>query len=477
MKVIKWTLVMWACALSFSISGQEITGDWHGVLKVQGMQFRLVFHVQKTGEGYSATMDSPDQGASGIPATSASREEEVVKLSIAPAGIEYEGRLGADGKITGTFRQAGFSLPLTLSQQAVEKEAQAIERETPARPQEPVKPYPYREEEVFFEHQEGDGSTVRLAGTLALPRGKGPFPAVVLISGSGAQERDEEIAGHKVFLVLSDYLTRNGVAVLRFDDRGTGASTGDFQAATSLDFSRDAEAGVRFLQAREEIHEKKIGLVGHSEGGCIAPMVAARNKEVAFIVLLAGTGIRGDQVLLQQQELIAGASGVAEEDRRQTRVINEACFNEILRATDAGELASALTACLRQAREGMPGNAGEVYSDDFIKAAVARLTSPWMQYFIKHDPAAVLERVKCPVLAINGGKDLQVPAKVNLEAIRAALVKGGNKRVTVKELPGLNHLFQECDTGLPAEYGRIEQTFSPVALEVVLAWITARVKK
>jgi pimeloyl-ACP methyl ester carboxylesterase len=470
MKAIKLILVILACAFSFSISGQEIAGDWHGILKIQGVQLRVVFHIQKTESGYSATMDSPDQGANGIPVTSASREEAVVKLSISHAGIAYEGTLGADGNITGTFKQAGLSLPLNLSRQVVEKEVFA-------RPQEPVKPYPYREEEVFFEHQEDDGHTITLAGTLTLPREKGTFPAVVLISGSGAQDRNEEIMGHKIFLVLSDYLTRNGVVVLRFDDRGTAASTGNFQTATTYDFSKDVEAGVKYLQTREEIHKKKIGLIGHSEGGCIASMVAARNKGVAFIVLLAGAGLRGDQILLLQQDLIAGASGVPEEDRRRAKSLNEGFFNKILQETDAKQLASSLTDYLTQALEEMPGNDREVYNDNFIKATLARMTSPWMQYFIRHDPAENLEKVKCPVLAINGGKDLQVPAKINLEAIRAALAKGGNKRVTVKELPGLNHLFQACDTGLPAEYGQIEQTFSPVALDEVLAWVKAQVKK
>jgi pimeloyl-ACP methyl ester carboxylesterase len=466
MRRITWLWLIFPSLISLSVSGQEVTGDWNGILNVQAIQLRLVFHIQKTEAGYSATMDSPDQGANGNPVTSVSYENAVLKLSMAYAKIEYEGRVGADGTITGTFKQMGQSFPLNLSRQAVEKEPLV-------RPQEPVKPYPYHEEEVSFENKE-DGVT--LAGTLTLPRQDGVFPAVVLISGSGAQDRDEEIMGHKPFLVLADYLTRNGIAVLRFDDRGTAVSTGDFATATTYDFSKDAEAGVRYLQTRQEIHKKKIGLIGHSEGGCIAPMVAARNKDVAFIVLLAGTGLRGDQILLLQQELIAKASGASEADRNLGKKINEAVYQRVLQATDTEQLKTGLTDFLKQAIQNVPEAYKAMYDDHFIAASVNRMTSPWMQYFIKYDPASTLEKVKCPLLALNGEKDWQVPAQVNLEAIRSALTQGGNKRVMTKEIPGLNHLFQECKTGLPAEYASLEQTFSPVALGEILTWIEAQTK-
>jgi pimeloyl-ACP methyl ester carboxylesterase len=445
--------------------GQEVAGDWNGILKVQGIQLRLVFHIQKTASGYAATMDSPDQGAKGIPVTSASYENAVLKLSVASIGVTYEGVLGDDGNIAGTFRQMGQSFPLHLSQQTVEKEK-------PARPQEPAKPYPYREEEVSFDNGD-DGVT--LAGTLTLPQKDGVFPAVVLISGSGAQDRNEELMGHKPFLVIADYLTRNGIAVLRFDDRGTAASTGNFATATSYDFSKDTEAAVKYLQTRKEIDKKKIGLAGHSEGGAIAPMVAARNKNIAFIVLLAGTGLRGDQILLLQQDLIAEASGVGEADRKQAKSINEGAFNLILSSTGTQQLKTDLTAYLKQVMQDIPNPAKEMYDDNFIKASVERLTSPWTQYFIRYDPAPALKKVKCPVLALNGEKDLQIPAQVNLEAIRAALTTGGNKRVTTKLFPGLNHLFQECSTGLPTEYATIAQTVSPAVLNEILTWIISTV--
>jgi fermentation-respiration switch protein FrsA (DUF1100 family) len=432
------------------------------------MQLRLVFHIQKAASGYEATMDSPDQNAKGIPVTSVSCENAVLKITAAHMGLEYEGALGADGSISGTFRQMGQAFPLDLSRQAVAKEK-------PERPQEPAKPYPYYEEEVTFENRE-DGVT--LAGTLTLPQREGVFPAVVLLSGSGAQNRDEEIMEHKPFLVIADYLTRNGIAVLRFDDRGTAASTGNFGAATGYDFSKDAEASVKYLQTRREINRAKIGLAGHSEGGIIAPMVAARSKDVAFIILLAGTGLRGDQILLMQQDLIAEASGVGKEERQLSRSINEGAFNIVLASTDTEQLKTALTDYLRQTIKDIPdtGKWKEVYEENFITAAVSQMASPWAQYFIRYDPAPALEKVTCPVLALNGEKDVQVPAKANLEAIKAALAKGGNKRVTAKELPGLNHLFQECTTGLPTEYAAIAQTFSPAALREMLTWIKAQAR-
>ncbi|MDR3235425.1 MAG: alpha/beta fold hydrolase [Prevotellaceae bacterium] len=444
--------------VSITVWGQDITGDWNGALKVQGIQLRLVFHIHKTETGYSATMDSPDQGAKGIPVTATGFENSVLKLSIANAGIEYEGILGEDAVITGTFKQMGQSFPLNLSKETIEKE-------TPVRPQEPTKPYPYYEEDVFFENKE---DSVTLAGTLTLPQKEGVFPAVVLISGSGAQNRDEELMGHKPFLVLSDYLTRNGIAVLRFDDRGTAASTGNPDTATSFDFSKDVEAGVKYLQTRKEINKKKIGLAGHSEGGIIAPMVAARNKDIAFIVLLAGTGVRGDQIILMQSELINRASGMSENELQNAMTISRKSFEMATKSTDKEQLKTDLTEYLKQVLKDSEENV--------IASQVNAMASPWMQYFLKYNPAPALEKVKCPVLAINGEKDLQVPAKINLEAIQKALSKGGNKKVTVKEFPGLNHLFQECETGLPAEYATIEQTFSPVALDEILKWIKTQIK-
>jgi pimeloyl-ACP methyl ester carboxylesterase len=448
--------------------GQDITGSWNGLLKIQMYQLRLVFHIQKTESGYSATMDSPDQGAKDIPVTSVNCENSILKIADTKMGFEYEGKLGDDGNITGTFKQAGQMFPLNLSRRTVEKEKLS-------RPQEPVKPYPYYEEEVTFENID-DGIT--LSGTLTLPQKEGVYPAVILISGSGANNRDEEILEHKPFLVIADYLTRNGIAVLRYDDRGTAASTGNFQTATSYDFSKDAEAGLKYLQTRKEINHSKTGMAGHSEGGIIASMVAARNDDVAFIVSLAGSGIRGDQILLMQQELFYQASGASEEALKQVRSLNTDILNIVLQSTDLERLKTDLTDYIKKTVKSIPESEKTkvIYDDDnFISSKVNYVANPWMQYFIKYDPAPTLTKVKCPVLALNGEKDLQVSAKVNLEAIAAALEKGGNRNVTIKELPGLNHLFQECQTCTITEYASIEQTFSPVALNEILTWIKLNV--
>jgi pimeloyl-ACP methyl ester carboxylesterase len=445
--------------------GQDVTGDWTGVLKVQGIQLRLVLHISKAGDAYAATLDSPDQNANGIPVTAVSYAHPALKFSVANLGVEYEGALGADGKVTGTFKQAGQSFPLELQRGAVEKP------ET-VRPQEPAKPYPYVAEEVSFENREAG---IRLAGTLSLPRAGGPpFPAVVLISGSGAQNRDEEILGHKPFLVIADYLTRNGIAVLRCDDRGTAASEGDFRAATSLDLSTDVEAAVNYLLTRREIDRRRIGLIGHSEGGLIAPMVAAaRSGDVAFIVLLAGPGIPGDELLLLQDEAISRAAGVSDDRLQILTAYNRDVFDMILQAPGVEELQAVAPARIRELLDKYPSILPEENKEAFIASQVQQLAGPWVKYFLAYDPAPTLERVACPVLALGGEKDLQVPARINLEAIRAALLKGGNQAVTVKELPGLNHLFQECQTGHPSEYGAITQTFSPAALSEILTWIAA----
>jgi pimeloyl-ACP methyl ester carboxylesterase len=448
--------VMLIVLVSAAVSGQGITGDWNGVLEVQGSQLPLIFHISRADGGYRATMDSPLQGAKDIPVTSVSYEEDTVKLSVAPAGLAYEGVVDADGKITGTFKQGELSLPLTLS------------KARRARPQEPSRPYPYYEEEVFFDNA---AAGVRLAGTLTLPAKEGTFPAVVLISGSGKQNRDEEAMGHKPFLVLSDYLTRNGIAVLRYDERGVAPSTGVFETATTLDFSYDAEAGVNYLSTRKEIDADKIGLIGHSEGGAIAPMIAVRSPHVAFIVLMAGTGIPGDELLLQQQALIGRASGMSDEMIQLTYTLHRRVFDVVIQSTDTAQLATDLEAALKQLLVEYPDLRGETNEDVWVRSQIKAISSPWIRYFIRHDPAEVLEKVKVPVLAIGGEKDLQVPPQVNLQAIGESLAKGGNKQVTLRELPGLNHLFQACQTGLPAEYVTIEETLSPMLLGEILTWI------
>ena len=462
----KLAAVLILMMIFYGAFSQDITGQWNGALKVQGTQLRIVFHISKAGNGYTSTMDSPDQGAKGIPVTSTTFENSKLKLEIANLKFEYTGEL--KGKIfEGSMRQNGMEFPMNLSNETIEKQ-------TFVRPQEPKKPYPYYSEEVTFQNPKAN---IALAGTLTLPQKEGHFPAVILVTGSGPQNRDEEIMGHKPFLVLSDYLTKKGIAVLRFDDRGVGQSKGDFKTAITEDFASDAESAVAYLKTRKEII--KIGIAGHSEGGIVAPMVANKTKDVSFIVLLAGTGLRGDKILLLQQELIARASGGTEADIKKTKENNTKAFEIILKSKSDATLKEDLKKYLTEAVKLVPADNKPkgMTDDEFVTLQLTQLTNPWMLNFIRYDPAQALEKVKCPVLAVNGEKDLQVPPKENLPAIEKALKKAGNKKLTIREFKGLNHLFQECKTGLPAEYSEIEQTFSPVVMEEIANWILLLAKK
>jgi hypothetical protein len=449
-----------------SLNAQDIIGQWNGILKFQGVQLRLVFNIEKVDTIFAATMDSPDQGANGIPVKSVSFKNSVLKLELPNIFIQYEGILNDESTIVGNFKQGAISIPLTLTKEIAKKEVVI-------RPQEPQKPYGYYTEDVYFENRK---ENFTLAGTLSLPQKEGIFPAVILISGSGPQNRDEEVFGHKPFLVLSDYLTKNGIAVLRFDDRGTAESKGNFQTATSFDFAIDVESAANYLRSRKEINKKKIGLIGHSEGGIIAPMLAAKDKEISFIVLLAGTGIIGSDLLLLQQELIGRANGISETELQKSKKESKAAFDLIQKFENNDSLKLELGSFIKQHLDDeiLAQIQNGMSLDDFIKNQVDVLTTPWMYNFLNYDPSIILEKVKCPVLALNGSKDLQVPSKINLDAIETALKKAKNKNITIKELAGLNHLFQECETGSPVEYAKIEQTFSPTALKEIADWIKSQ---
>lgn len=458
------SLLMLTTTMIFS---QDITGDWNGLLKVSGMQMRLVFHITKIGTSFNATMDSPDQGAKDIPMSKTTFENSALTIEMAAAKIEYSGILKND-TVFGKFTQAGQSIPLNLSRNAIKK----VETK---RPQEPAKPYLYYSEEVTFENLK---DKITLSGTLTLPKKDGKFPVVVLISGSGPQNRDEELMGHKPFLVLSDFLTRNGIAVLRYDDRGSYASKGNFAKATTNDFATDVQAAVSYLKTRKEIDAKHIGLIGHSEGAIIAPIVAANDKSISFIVLMAGTAISGGDLLLLQQEAIGRASGMTEEKLKETAEINTEIYKIVKASNDSASASKKISDFMIQKMKETPTMdiPKGTTIEDISKQVVNQTTSPWMFHFIKYNPAIILEKVKCPVLAINGDKDLQVSSKVNLLEIEKALKKGGNNKVTIKKLPRLNHLFQESTTGLPTEYAQIEQTMSPTALETIKNWIKETIK-
>ena len=436
---------------------------WEGALDLgAGRKLKLAFHVLKTKAGeFKAGMDSPDQGVFGMKVTTTEVGKDSLKFVIKGVG-EYEGTVGLDGKSSaGQWKQNGASLPLVLNRVAEVSET--------LRPQNPKGPFPYVSEEVAYDSR---AKGVRIAGTLTLPEGNGPFPVVLLITGSGAQDRDETILGHKPFLVLADDLARRGIAALRVDDRGINGSSGDPITATTADFVEDVLGGVDFLKSHKRVNPKRIGLMGHSEGGLIAPIVATKSKDVAFIVLLAGTGVPGDRILQAQAALILKASGADEATIRRTTEA-QAKLVAIVKATQDPKL---VVERLKLANDDLMKSYPEAERKALLEAdpnggRVAMLAAPWFRYFLTFDPRPTLAKVRCPVLAINGEKDLQVPCKENLGEIEKALRSGGNTRFTIKEMPGLNHLFQHCTTGAPSEYGSIETTFDPAALKVVGDWI------
>lgn len=447
-------------------TASTIPGVWQGTLEVPGgIQLRLVLKVTKGDDGaLKATVDSPDQGAMDMPVTTITQNGDAVSFEMKTIGGAYEGTLNKEGsQIAGQWKQGGGSLPLTLKR--VEKVPDY------SRPQDPKKPLPYDEEDVTYSNKNAEGVT--LAATLTLPRGKGPFPAALLITGSGPQDRNEALLGHRPFLVLADHLTRKGIAVLRADDRGIGKSTGKFGTATTEDFASDALAGVEYLKSRREIDAAHIGLIGHSEGGLVAPMAAVKSTDVAFIVLMAGPGVTGQEILALQSALIAKAAGASDEMIAKNRTASDRVFEILRQESDNAaaekkirEVFSELTAGLNEEQKKALGA-----STAALEGQIKQVTTPWFRYFLTYDPRATLKKVKCPVLAVNGELDLQVPPNQNLPEITAALT--ANSDYEIVKLPKMNHLFQTCQTGSPSEYAKIEETISPAALEVMSNWIVA----
>ncbi len=446
--------------------GEGLAGHWQGSLRpAPVMELRLALEIKKSADGtYAGTMVSLDQGSARLPISALTENSGAIQMKLASIGGVFDGRLSADGsEISGEWQQAGPKLPLIFK-----RIAQAPKL---TRPQEPQKPFPYAEEEVIVENA---SAGIKLSGTLTLPRGAGPHPAVVLLTGSGPQDRDEALMGHRPFFVLADHLTRAGIAVLRCDDRGVAKSTGNFSQATHLDFVEDALAAVSWLRTRKEIDPQRIGLVGHSEGGIVAPLAAVKKpNEIAFIVLLAGVGVPVEELLIRQGTDIARVMGASEELLAKSTAAQRELFPLLKQATDRA-------AAEKMARQIMTRQLAEYtaeqrqamgLSEAMIESQSKMAASPWFRQLLAYDPRPTLRRVRCPVLAINGEKDLQVAAKENLGAIREALTAGGNTRVQIVEFPGLNHLFQNCTTGAVAEYGQIEETIAPAVLQRVSAWI------
>ena len=429
-----------------------LDGSWEGSVTRNGTPLRLILRIATGPGGTSATLDSPDLLAMGLPVAELARDGRTISFAIPAGASRYRGTLAPDGaRMSGTWSRTGSpDAEVVFVRRA---RAEAAPR---ARPQQPRPPFPYRTEEVRFGNARVPGVT--LAGTLSVPEGRGPFPAAILITGSGPQDRDETVFGHQPFAVLADHLTRAGIAVLRYDDRGVGASTGAQGGATSADFATDANAAFAFLRARPQIDRRAIGFVGHSEGGLIAPLAAMDNPEIAYLVLLAGPGIRTPQLMAAQARAVGAAQGMGEAELDRSVAAQQALFAAAAQDGDAAAVAARLEAA------GIP--------PEQRAQLVAQAADPWLRYFVRYDPAPALARIRVPLLALNGALDRQVLPGENLAGIRAATA--ANRDATIRELPGLNHMFQTARTGAVGEYADIEETMAPAALGTISGWIRTR---
>lgn len=443
----------------------QIEGHWEGGISVMGKELDMMVDFNTAKDSLTASIDIPQQGASGLALVKVSYTAPKVhfELPAGPSVAVFDGALKGDS-ITGDFQQSGVAGTFHLVRAVKEEKPKAEE------------PAPYKQEEVSFQN-----GNIKLAGTLTMPQAAGPHPAVILISGSGAQNRDEELFGFKPFKIIADFFTRNGIAVLRYDDRGVGGSTGNTNQSTSEDFAGDVLAGIKFLQGRSDINSKQIGLMGHSEGGLVAPMAASRSKDVAFIVLMSGPGVSGEKILLAQGELITRAEGATEAQVQEAAELQRRMFV----AARSGKGFNGLKAELRKKTLAELQNMTEEQRQSIIdrerfvnitiEGQLKTIQTAWFKFFLDYDPAKTLEKVTCPVLALFGGLDLQVPVKMNKEAMDEALKKGGNKDYTFKLFPKANHLYLTAITGSPSEYAGLKKEFVPMFLDIVTDWILKHV--
>ena len=441
-----------ALTLVSNLNAQEKAGElveyWKGTLVYDGVDLKMGLKVFRMTDGsLTAKFSSYSQGATDLP-VEFEKDGNTYKMKFPAANLEYTGTLDeSKGKISGTIKQGSRKDNLEFNKADFDGAPKFN------RPQNPKDPVPYESEEVSYENSK---QATKLAGTLTLPPGDGPFPVAITISGSGAADRDESHFGHKPFLIVADHLARQGIAVLRYDDRGVGGSTGEYSGATSADLATDVEAGIEFLKNHPKIDVGKIGLIGHSEGGLIAPMIAAERDDVHFIVLLAGTGVNGGVILKSQSTAMMEAAGESEKALEANRKVHDAILSLVEKNPDVTyeEIEAAGKAFV----DSIEDETTREFMEPTTKQLVAMLNSPWVNYFVKHDPAKTLAKVKCHVLAMNGEKDLQVLCDLNLNPIEKALQEGSPASFKVVRLPNMNHMFQETDgTGSPTEYGTIEE--------------------
>lgn len=450
---------------------QRFAGSWQGELDVQGTKLIIEadFSINESFE-LEGVLHSPMQGAKNIPVNSIQLSGDSIIFTVSVLAVEVKGAmLQGDSVIECAFEQGPFSLPLRL--------VKAEDPFTFERPQEPKPPFPYIEEEVVFVNKKADG--IRLAGTLTLPDNKVVSPAVVLITGSGAQNRDEEIMGHKPFLVIADYLTRNGIAVLRFDDRGFGESEGDFASSTSADFATDVEAAIQFLRSHNNVDSSLIGLIGHSEGGMIASIVASSDATIAFVVMLAGPGISGEEVLLSQIKKIQKVEGQKRKIARRVLKDSRESFRILKKYDDKEKAAKVLTQYFDKRSARIPEKLQPLYGYDerSVEAKIAAYNKDWFRYFLTFEPEDYLKDIDIPLLALFGGKDVQVISKDNARAVNRIARKYNKDNFLVKTYANRNHLFQEAKTGSISEYAQISETIGEEVLKDITEFIINIVNK
>lgn len=434
----------------------SFSGTWQGDLDLgNGLKMPLVFHFSQTADAYTGTLDSPTQNATGIAIDTITISlDGKLKATMSKLAAELEVSVNmTNNTLSGTFTQRSF--PMQIELQAVDSYI------APNRPQEPKPPFAYTTEEVSF-----SSGNHTICGTLTRPKGDKKLPCVVLLHGSGPHDRDESIFGHKPFLLLTDYLTNRGFAVLRYDKRGCHKSTGDYKSSTSKDFADDGIAAVKYLRTRQDIDASLIGLIGHSEGGVLAPMVAnALPDNVKYIVLLAGNALSGEEILLGQ----VGALSGNQTDKTTKQIELARRSYEIVKAEPDNEKAIQKIMEMRESLKA--DDAKDPHGAAKLKAGLEALTSPWYRYFISYDPSIELSKTHCAVLALVGDRDIQVRADENLAVIERCLKAAGNQHFKTQKLPELNHLLQTCTTGMPDEYSKIEETISPQVLQIVGDWL------
>ncbi|MHA7059121.1 alpha/beta hydrolase family protein [Aquimarina sp. M1] len=431
---------------------QDVSGDWIGEINVNSNNLGIAFHIQKTDAGYTTTMDIPKQGLSKAKAAKTTFVNSELKVSFPEFKIEYKGNLVDNGKILGNLVQRGYPISLDLKKGIIKLK----------RPQEPKPPFNYYSENITFMNST---DTLKLAGTLTLPKKEGKFPVVIIVSGSGPQNRDGEMFGHKPYFLIADQLTKNGIGVFRFDERGVGVSEGEFNTVTIAVSSSDVSSAIDYLRTRKEIDTSRIGLIGHSIGGIVAPKVASVDKHVGFIVLLAAPGVDGDVLMLSQKAAVEKTMGLNETQIAQSQELVKGAY-DIIKNTklDRKSLQDSINSFY-------VNKYGELFPENQRKMLVKQITDNEVASLLKSRPSTYLEKITIPVLAINGKKDLQVSAEENLAVIKKSLAKAGNDNIKIVALENLNHLFQESTTGAISEYSEIEQTFSPIALDVIISWV------